>query len=201
MRLLLVRHGQTDWNLEGRYQGRVDVPLNGAGLEQAAQLARDLEELRIDLLVSSPLQRTLDTAGAIARGRGLDVRPDSRLREINLGEWEGQLSTEIAADYPELFPRWSSDPGSVRPPGGESIAEVHDRAIPALEELAAANSGRTVCVVAHKVVMVVVRCHYLGLDLREEMGRMPANGRWEEIDLLPRPPLSGCCSASIPVPL
>ncbi len=186
MRLLLVRHGQTDWNLEGRYQGRVDVPLNGAGREQAAQLARDLADRQIDLLVSSPLQRALDTARAIARGRDLGVRVDPRFREINLGEWEGRLSTEIARDYPDLFPFWLSDPGTVRPPGGETIAEVHDRVIPALEELATANPGRTLCLVAHKVVMVVIRCHYLRLDLREEMGRMPANGRWEEMDIVAR---------------
>ncbi|HEX2924015.1 MAG TPA: histidine phosphatase family protein [Chloroflexota bacterium] len=201
MRLLLVRHGQTDWNLDGRYQGRVDVPLNGAGLEQAALLARDLAGRQIDLLISSPLRRAMDTAGAIAEARGLEVRSDPRLREINLGEWEGQLSTKIAEDYPKLFPRWISDPGTVRPPGGETIAEVHDRVIPALEELAVANPGRTVCVVVHKVVMVVVRCHYLGLDLREEMGRMPANGRWEEMEIFSKTRLRDCCSASTPVPL
>ncbi|HEX2923305.1 MAG TPA: histidine phosphatase family protein, partial [Chloroflexota bacterium] len=76
MRLLLVRHGQTDWNLDGRYQGRVDVPLNGAGLEQAALLARDLAGRQIDLLISSPLRRAMDTAGAIAEARGLEVRSD-----------------------------------------------------------------------------------------------------------------------------
>lgn len=197
--MLLVRHGQTDWNLDGRYQGRADVALNETGQDQAEQLARELAGQPIDLVVSSPLKRSMDTALAIARGRGLAVRTDPRFREINLGEWEGQLSTEIAVRYPALHQRWIDDPGSTRPPGGETIAEVHDRVIPAVEELGAGNSGRMICVVTHKVIMVVIRCHYLGLDLREEMGRMPGNARYEEISLKPRPAAPNCCSSYLPV--
>ncbi len=195
--LILVRHGQTDWNLEGRYQGGADVPLNATGREQAKRLAAELATTRIDALYSSPLRRALDTALAVARGRGLEVRRDPRLREIELGEWEGMLSGRIAEGYPELHRQWVRDPRPVRPPGGESIREVHDRTIAAVEGMVAEHSGGTLCLVTHKVAMVVIRSHYLGLDLPEEMAKMPPNGGWERIELEVGPRPHPCCSAAL----
>ncbi len=196
--ILLVRHGQTDWNLEGRYQGRSDVPLNAAGWAQAERLAAGLASGRIDAVYCSPLARTLETARTIARRHGLEPRTDPRLIEIDQGEWEGMLAERIAEVYPELSRGWGEDPGSVRPPGGESIREVHDRVIGALEEMAAAHPGGTLGVVTHKTAMVVARCHYLGLELRAEMQRMPENATWEMLEVAPggRPPGRRCCSAA-----
>lgn len=195
LELILVRHGQTDWNLEGRYQGGTDVPLNATGREQAEGLAAELSSRRIDALYSSPLGRALETARAIARGRGLELRTDPRLKEIDLGEWEGMLARRIAELYPELHRQWVEDPRPVRPPGGESIREVHDRAIAAVEEMVRRHTGGSICLVTHKVAMVVIRTHYLGLDLPGEMGRMPPNGGWERLEVVVRSREAPCCSA------
>jgi broad specificity phosphatase PhoE len=194
--LLLVRHGQTDWNLEGRYQGGVDVPLNAAGREQAEALATELSTRRIDVVYSSPLGRALDTAKAIAGRHGLEVRVDPRLQEIMLGEWEGMLVKRIAEQYPRLFQQWVEDPRLMRPPGGESIREVHDRAVAAVEEMTRRHPGSSLCLVSHKVTLMVVRTHYLGLDLPEELRRSFANGGWERLELVARPRGNPCCSAT-----
>jgi broad specificity phosphatase PhoE len=199
--LLLVRHGQTDWNLEGRYQGRSDVALNEAGRRQAERVAADLANRRIDAVYSSALSRSLETARAIAARHDLEVRPDPRLNEINQGEWEGVVVTEIMDRHPELFAQWASDPRVVRPPGGESIREVHDRVIVAVEDIARAHPGGTVCLVSHKTAIVVIRSHYRGLDLPEQMGSMPGNATFESIEVEPRPAGEAvspgpCCSAA-----
>ena len=198
--LLLVRHGQTDWNLEGRYQGRSDVALNEAGRKQAEWVAEDLAGRWIDAVYSSSLRRSLHTARAIAHPHGLEPRVDPRLDEINQGDWEGVVVSEIAERYPELFLQWGRDPRAVRPPGGESIREVHDRVIDAVQEIALRHSGGTVCVVTHKTAIVVIRSHFRGLDLREEMSRMPGNATWESVEVTVEPsevkvPRARCCSA------
>ncbi len=194
-RLLLVRHGETDWNVEGRWQGSSEVPLNGTGREQAARVAEELALWPVDALYSSPLGRSMDTARTIGQRLRLEVRADDRLKEISLGQWEGMLSTRIAEEYPDLHRQWCLDPRPVRPPGGETLREVHDRVIAAVEGMADRHAGGTVCLVTHKTAMVVLRCHYLGLDLVEEMGRMPPNAACEvlEIEVGPRP--WPCCSA------
>ncbi len=195
--LMLVRHGQTDWNLEGRYQGGTDVPLNATGRDQAERLADELATRRIDAIYSSPLRRAWETALLLARRHGLEVHPEPLLREIDLGAWEGMLATRIAEEYPELFGRWRRDPRGVRPPGGESIREVHDRAVAAIEGMVERHPGGTLCLVTHKTAMTVVRCHYLGLDLPTEMGRMPENANWERLVVEPRMQPDPCCSAAI----
>ncbi len=197
--LLLVRHGQTDWNLEGRYQGGADIPLNATGREQAERLAGELAGHGIDFVYSSPLSRALDTARAIARRSGTDLRTDPRLREMDLGEWEGMLSSRIAELYPQLFRQWREDPRPIRPPGGESIRELHDRVVAVVEEIVRRHPGRTICLVTHKVSMVVIRTHYLGLELPVEMARPLPNTEWERLETIVRPGQSPCCSAAIPV--
>jgi broad specificity phosphatase PhoE len=99
-RLLLVRHGETDWNTTGRFQGQADPPLNANGRAQAASLAAQLAQTRIGAIYSSDLQRARDTAEIVARKLGMTVRVDRRLREINQGEWDGMLTTDIIARYP-----------------------------------------------------------------------------------------------------
>lgn len=197
-RLLLVRHGQTDWNLEGRYQGASEVPLNATGREQAERVAAELATVEIDAIYCSPLSRSLDTAWTIARRQGMEPRIDPRLREIDLGKWEGMLASRISEEYSELHRRWLEDPRSLRPPGGETIGEVHDRVISAVEEMVARHHGATLCVVTHKTAIVVIRCHFLGLDLPTEMGKMPPNAACESLEVALRPRGNLCCSAAAP---
>jgi broad specificity phosphatase PhoE len=158
-RLVLIRHGETDWNRQGRWQGQADVPLNAVGLAQAARLAEVLAGgvMRLDAIYSSDLQRACQTAEALAVAFGLPVHLDPRLREIHQGEWQGLLVSEIEARYQRLFHLRLQDPWSVAPPGGETAAAVRRRVAQALSEIAARRPNQTVAIVAHGFVVAVAR--------------------------------------------
>ena len=128
MRLLLVRHGESTWNVEGRYQGRKDPPLTERGEAQAEAVTHRLRSEKPAALVSSPLIRACLTAKIIASASpALAVRAEPLLIEIQHGEWEGKLVGDVSATWPELFQLWRSHPEQVRFPGGESIADVRGR--------------------------------------------------------------------------
>ena len=158
MRLLLVRHGESTWNIEGRYQGRLDPPLSPRGREQAQALAARLyrEQLarvdknRLGWIVSSPLLRARDTAQICAETLGLSVGIDDRLTEISHGEWEGKLREEISSRWPEMVAAWRADPHTVRFPGGETLEDVRSRFESFLKEL---RSDRGVVAITHDVVV------------------------------------------------
>jgi broad specificity phosphatase PhoE len=157
-RFVLIRHGETDWNREGRWQGQADTPLNRRGVEQAARLADDLKRtMRVDAVYSSDLQRARQTAEAIAGAFGLPVRLDPRLREIHQGEWQGLLAPEIERRYQRIFQLRAKDPWSVSPPGGETAAQVRRRLEEALAEITAGHPGETVAIVSHGFILAVAR--------------------------------------------
>jgi probable phosphoglycerate mutase len=180
---MLCRHGRTDWNDQGRYQGQIDVPLNAEGWEQARFLGQTLRGESIDAVYASDLSRAVDTAAEIARYHGLPVRRDARLREINQGEWEGLTVNEIHEGWRELHRRWESAPLSVTLPGGESVADVQRRSLQALAELLREHPHGLLCVVSHKVVMTVIRCAVTGDSLEQALRRLPANASFERIDV------------------
>jgi broad specificity phosphatase PhoE len=177
-RLYLIRHGQTDWNIEGRYQGQCDPPLNDAGCAQALALARRLRRARLDLLFSSPLRRALHTAEAIAAHLDIPVVVDARLMEIHLGEWQDRLTPDIAAAWPVEFQRWLSAPWAMTPPGGESPRQVQQRVTSALAEIAAANPGCRVGVVTHRVPIVLAAMRYLQASPDSMHTAAVPNGAW-----------------------
>jgi broad specificity phosphatase PhoE len=155
---VLIRHGETDWNREGRWQGQADVPLNSHGLEQAASLAQSLNGLtRLDAIYSSDLLRARQTAAALAQAAGLSVRLDPRLREIHQGEWQGLRVEEIEARYSHVFHQRSQDPWEVAPPGGETAAQVRGRVKAALNEIAQRHPDGTVAIVSHGFTLAVAR--------------------------------------------
>jgi probable phosphoglycerate mutase len=180
--LWLVRHGQTDWNLEGRYQGQTDVPLNASGWEQARALTAQLEGRQIAAVFSSDLRRARDTAGVVAERLGLPVRVDVRLREIRLGEWEGMMFADIQARYPAEWQARQADPLNARPPGGESVVEVAARASAAADDVARAFPAQEVAVVAHGLSLAVLRVRALGLPLGAAYEHVPENGRPERVE-------------------
>ena len=152
-RLILLRHGQTDYNVDGRMQGHIDSCLTDAGHEQAAEAAPVLASLAPDRLVSSDLRRAVDTAEVVGAACGLPVKFDSRLRETHLGLWQGHTVAEIERDYPGAIATWRSDPAWA-PPEGESRIDVVARSRPVVDELDAelADSdgvSETVLLVAH----------------------------------------------------
>jgi broad specificity phosphatase PhoE len=134
--LVLIRHGQTDWNVEERFQGQLDIPLNAAGYGQAEALNRQFAGMQFDAAYSSPLRRAIDTARIIA---GRPIQPDSRLAEIHHGSWQGRTKQEIAAQWPDQWEKWSKDPVRFTAPGGESAASLRNRVQDFLSTLQGAN--------------------------------------------------------------
>jgi glucosyl-3-phosphoglycerate phosphatase len=149
-RVLLLRHGQTSWNAEDRFQGQTDVDLDDVGKRQASRAARLLASMRPQALVSSDLRRARDTAAALAKLTGLDVMTDARLRETYAGSWQGMTATEIDAAHGAQREAWRSG-HDVRPGGdGELRYEVGDRVAAAVREHAARlEPGQLLVAVSH----------------------------------------------------
>lgn len=150
-RLVAVRHGVTDWNREGRFQGHLDPPLSETGRREADLVAERIagdELLRPDRVVSSSLARAAQTAAAIGRACGVAVEPEDRLMEIGQGEWEGRTHAELEVSDAERYRAWREAAGVRQPPGGESIDAAEARVRAVLEELASSGPA-TVCLVSH----------------------------------------------------
>ena len=151
LRLVIVRHGVTDWNREGRFQGHLDPPLGQAGHHEAWLLAQRIgadDELRPARIVSSSLTRAMQTAAAIAAATEVDVEADRRLMEIGQGEWEGRTHAELEVTDTERYQAWRSAAGVRQPPGGEPIAAATERVTALLDELSASEPA-TICLVSH----------------------------------------------------
>jgi len=152
--LLLVRHGETDWNRERRWQGHTDRVLNETGRMQARTLAAELAEERLAAVYSSDLVRARETAEILATPHGLAVRLDSRLREVDVGEWSGLTNAEIEQRFPDGFDRRLG--GGVGWERGETYDEMGSRVVAAIHEIAAAHPDETVAVVTHGGAMRAV---------------------------------------------
>ncbi len=162
--LIVLRHGRTSWNAEGRFQGQADIPLDERGLAQARHAAVVLAELAPAAIVASDLGRAQQTAEALAVKTGLEVGTDRRLREIHVGSWEGLTAAEVIEVDPELGARYLRGEDVRRSATGETIAEVADRVAEALTEIGeAAEDGSTVIVVMHGLAARVGVCRYVGL--------------------------------------
>lgn len=158
-RILLVRHGVTDWNREGRWQGRLDPPLSGDGHREAALLGRriaDDPDLRPARIVSSTLARAAQTAEAISAATGVPVEPEPRLMEIGAGEWEGRTHDELEATDGVRYRAWRSQASDTRPPGGEATEEVVNRVREVLAAVAASTGPWPVALVSHGGILRVV---------------------------------------------
>jgi len=164
LRLILARHGETVYNMQGRYQGQADLPLNDTGQQQAARLASRLSQEEIHAIYASDLQRARETAAAIAAPHVLPVRDDPRLREMDFGEWEGLTYEEIQERYLQQLAAWEADPLDVAPPGGETLAQVAARVQAVLDEITRAHPEQTVLLVAHGGPLRVLLCLALGLS-------------------------------------
>ena len=157
LELILVRHGETDWNRELRFQGQIDVGLNATGREQARRLAdRLVQEGLSSELVSSDLMRARQTAEPAARRLHTPVQADAALREQAFGVIDGLSVPEIQARHPDIWPRWKAFDPDYAPPGGESLRQFHARVIAALQALRDRHAGRTLVVVTHGGVLDMV---------------------------------------------
>ncbi|MEW6406270.1 MAG: histidine phosphatase family protein, partial [Chloroflexota bacterium] len=163
----LVRHGQTDWNVQGRWQGHADPPLNALGVKQTQILGEGLAHVKFDAIFSSDLDRAYETACAVGNRQGLEVRIEARLREINLGEWEGVTQDEIKRRYPAEWRDRQLNPLEARAPGGESVLELAERVIPAAASISRLYPNGLVLLVSHGLALAVLICHAQGLPLED----------------------------------
>lgn len=164
-RLILVRHGETTWNQEGKFLGHSDPGLNETGEFQARKAADILRGETIDQIFSSDALRAIETSLIIAQGHDVCVKVMSSLREINFGAWEGLTFEEIQTRYPVLLNKWLEDPFKVRIPDGETAEEVWCRVLEAWEVISAGTSDKdTVVIVAHGGPLRLLACHLTGID-------------------------------------
>ena len=152
-RLLLIRHGQTDWNVATRIQGETDIGLNAIGLEQARRLAQALAGEELHHVITSDLARARDTAEALAQATGARLRTDPGLRERAFGVFEGLTFEEIGQRHPEGAERWRRRDPSFGPEGGETLQAFFDRSVQTAQRLAAQHQGEAIALVAHGGVL------------------------------------------------
>jgi broad specificity phosphatase PhoE len=165
-RLILVRHAESE--MQRRYVGRLEPPLSVRGRAQAAALARRMAGQSLAAVYSSHLKRALTTAQMIAFPHGLEVSVIAELAELDFGDWDGLTYQEIMGIAPQWFNRWLADPLRVCPPNGETLLEMSQRVMEAVNGIIAAHPGETVVVVTHGGPARVIVCHALGMPLSEQ---------------------------------
>ena len=190
-RFLLVRHGETNWNRDGRFQGKIDIPLNDNGHRQAAQAGEFLKAVKIDAAVSSSMLRPKETAeGILQHHPSVNLETTEQLWEIGHGEWEGMLETEIEAGYPGMLGQWQSNPETVQMPAGENLDDVWARAKKGWGDIVSAYSEGinnwetppTVMVVAHDAINKAILCQLFGLGPEKFWQFKQGNGAVSVID-------------------
>ncbi|RMH80621.1 MAG: histidine phosphatase family protein [Acidobacteria bacterium] len=165
VKLYIVRHAESEWNPIGRYQGLLDPELSELGRMQATRLGDFFRDVHIDVVYSSPLKRTYQTALEIGRVKGLPVMEERRVIEIDHGKWSGLLVNEVQRLYPEEFRLWLEEPHKVSFEGGESLQDVYLRVKSFLEEIKEKHWGQSLVVVSHTVPIRAMYCALLKVDL------------------------------------
>lgn len=162
--VFLARHGETDWNVTGRWQGHTDRPLSTRGRGQAEELAERLADIRLDAVYTSDLRRAWETAAPIARRLGLEPRQLPELREVDVGSWAGLTREEAAHRYPDGYRRWQE--WGTGWDDGETYEQMAERVVGAVKRLAADHSGGRLLVVSHGGALRAVHACASGVDIR-----------------------------------
>lgn len=185
MKLLFIRHGQTDWNLEGRIQGSYDIALNATGIQQAKELSEKLhkETRHISKIYSSPQKRALQTAEVISSYTGVQYVVLEALQEINLGEWEGYSWHEVKEKYPTEYSEWFTKRRTTKPPKGESYHELVNRVLKSVHQIIKENDNDVV-IVTHSAVIMCLQCYLTGTDYDKMTKFKTENTAIIEIDSL-----------------
>lgn len=187
LRFLLVRHGETEWNRESRFQGIRDISLNKNGRKQGQKTADFLKEIDLNFAVSSPMLRPKETAEIILEHhKHIELELQSQLQEICHGLWEGKLESEIEADFPGLLTKWKDSPAKVQMPEGENLQQVWGRAVACwnqiVENYSKSPEPKTGIVVAHDAINKVILCYLLGLETKNFWNIKQGNGGVSVID-------------------
>lgn len=169
----LIRHGQTEWNLEARMQGHKNSPLTEVGITQAKGLHNRLMNEKIDLIYSSESQRAYDTARIIKGDKDIPIYRRNGLREINMGEWEGMKQSDIINKYPQIWNDFWNNPIQYTPVGqGESYTEFKNRIITDVENIINSNQGKNIAIITHRIVLKVLMLHFNNQDITN-IGNIP----------------------------
>lgn len=161
--IILVRHGETQWNRELVFRGRKDIPLNERGLLQAQAIGEALRSKKIDAIYSSPLARAIETARPLSESLKIEIKLHKGLVDANFGKWEGKAVSQVEKEYPELFKIWKEKPWEIEFPAGESYKEIADRSYKALLDIAQAHKDQTVAIFTHRFILKVLVCEAIGL--------------------------------------
>jgi broad specificity phosphatase PhoE len=167
MLVYLIRHGETEWNVEQRCQGFSDIPLNEKGRQQAEAIAKSLSHTKIDAIYSSTLKRAYEMASIIAKYHGAAVQTTPALRELNQGEFEGLTLTELIQNHSDFLAGWFREPADVKIPNGESLREMQARAWAKLEEIVDRHSDGTIVIVGHNLCNLALLCQIMNIDLSD----------------------------------
>ena len=175
MRLILVRHGATDWNQQRRVQGLSNLGLNETGRGQAEALAQSLKDVKVDAIYTSPLRRAQETARAISRFHQVEVVTIDGLKELDVGAVDGLTYEEMRIHHSEFFTKWMADFTSVRLPGGGTVPELRDQCCAAIQDIVkkqqpgrgekSGDEDKVVVAVTHFFPIMCIICNTLGLDL------------------------------------
>ena len=153
MKIYLTRHGETEWNLEGRLQGSLDAKLTKKGIDEATMLGESLKEVEFDMIFSSPLSRALDTANIVKGNKEIEIIAHENLKEISFGDWEGMLHKEIEESHAERYNNFWMKPHLYEPLNGETYDEFTDRIQQVINEIVEHKDKKNVLVVAHAGVV------------------------------------------------
>lgn len=167
LELILVRHGETDWNREGYFRGHEDVSLNAAGIAQADAVAEALRSRVFEAVYSSPLKRAMVTATRIAMPHEIKVRENMAFVDINYGTWQGKKESVVAERYAPLYAKWKAAPYRVKFPGGESVKKAWKRVNSGLRELLFLHGTGSVVIVTHRIPLKFMTTYLLGRPLKE----------------------------------
>ena len=165
-KVIFIRHGQTEWNVSGRYQGQSDVHLTAEGRQQAVKLAENFPVEELAAVYASDLNRAMVTAETIAAKFNLPVQPEAAFRELSFGQWEGLTYQQIVAQWEEAMANFMQHPDILEIPGGESFPAVQKRALARLTELVEQHDGQTIAIVAHGAVLRTILAAALHMPLQ-----------------------------------
>jgi len=166
-RLYLTRHGETEWNVIHRMQGSMDSPLTELGVRQAEGLKAVLDTVHIDAIYASPSPRAMRTAGILRGEREIPLAGSESFMEMRFGIWEGRVHSEVQAQYPEKWDTFWNDPEKFAVQGGETYVQVQTRALAMLDEIVRKQSGKTILIVTHTIVIKLLLAQFLGTALKQ----------------------------------
>ncbi|MFW6065101.1 MAG: histidine phosphatase family protein [Candidatus Natronoplasma sp.] len=166
-KIYIVRHGETEWNRDGKLQGWKDAPLTEKGKKQAEALCERLKEVEFDAVYCSPLGRTLKTAEIVLDGKDVLLIEDERIKEINMGKWEGTKGEEIKQEFPDLYSDFWERPNLYIPISGESFHDLKERVIPFIEEILEKHEDENILVVSHGCASKVMMSYFEGRSLKD----------------------------------